>query len=394
MQNPTFIVVVLIGFSALLAAAAIDTFAPTIELLVAEEWVPQESTDRELEMSAGETLEVDLAPGGSIHIRGSDESGACIRVSFRDTDGEAFRFEFTRTRSGVEITSERLRRVNNVDVRVDIQVPRRSDLRLKTAGGGISIRNIEGNISGRTAGGQLTLEDLTGSIELTTGGGAITLTDSRLDGHVRTGGGKVLLENVEGDIDARSGGGEVIYRNVVTPDRTYPADVAYIRNAGGSIRVDDAPGGADVRTGGGDIRIRSAGSYAKARTGGGDIRIDDIDGWVEAHTGAGTIEVTMTGEPGDEKREVTLTSGLGDIWLTLPAGLSARFEIELGYTRGSSQNFEIRSAFDLAEERSTTWDSSQGTPRKYIRGTGTVGGGDNLIKIRTTNGDVHLVRAG
>jgi len=393
-QKNTFTTVAFIGIAALLTVTAIQMIAPVLEPATAEEWAPQEGTQEELEMSAGETLEVDLEPGGSIHIRGRDEPGAVVRVSFRDTDPEAFRFEFNRTRSGVEITSERLRRVNNVNVRVEVQIPRRSDLQLRTAGGGISIRNIEGTISGRTGGGQLTLENLDGHIELTTGGGEIVLTDSRLDGHVRTGGGRVLLENVEGDIEARSGGGEVVYRNVVTPERTYPADVAYIRNAGGSIRVDDAPGGADVQTGGGDIRIRSAGAYAKARTGGGDIRIDDVGGWIEARTGAGTIEVTMTGAPGDERRDVTLISGLGDIWLTLPAGLSARFDVELGYTRNSSQNFEIRSDFDLVEERTATWDDSQGTPRKYIRGTATIGGGGNLITIRTTNGDVHIAREG
>jgi hypothetical protein len=327
-------------------------------------------------MRPGETLEVDLRPGGSIHIRGWDEERALVRFTMRDTEPDAFRFEVDRTRSGVRITSERLRRVNNVNVRVDIQIPRRADVELRTGGGGISIRDIEGAIT----------------IELSTGGGEITLTDSRLDGKVSTGGGKVLVENVEGDIKASSGGGEVTYRNVVTPDHAYPADAVHIRNAGGSIRVDDAPAGAYVTTGGGNIRIRSANDYARASTGGGDIRIDAIDGWVEAGTGAGTIEVTMTGTPGDEKRDVTLKSGLGDIYLTLPSNISARFEIEVAYTQNSPQRFKIESDFDLLEERTEAWDRSQGTPRKYIRGTATFGEGRNLIKIRTTNGDVRIKR--
>jgi len=392
--------VVLFGLVALLIVVALDVFAPPVGQAEAGaagaepagSRTPQDGLDKELEMSAGETLEVNLRHGGSIHIRGWDEERASVRVSLREENADAFRFEIERVRSGVEITSERLRRVNNVSVRVDVQVPRRSDLRLRTAGGGISIRDIEGSISGRTAGGELSLENLSGSIELSTGGGEITLTDSQLDGTVSTGGGKVLLENVEGDIAASSGGGEVVYRNVVTPDHTYPADAVYLRNAGGSIRVDDAPAGAYVTTGGGNIRVRSSGEYVKASTGGGDIRIDAVDGWVEAGTGAGTIEVTMIGEPGDERRDVTLKSGLGDIYLTLPADLSARFVIELAYTRNSSRTFQIESDFDLIEERTDNWDTSQGTPRKYIRGTATVGGGRNLIKIRTTNGNVYLAK--
>jgi DUF4097 and DUF4098 domain-containing protein YvlB len=390
--------VVLFGLVALLIVVALDVLAPPTgraEAGAAGTEPPGGSTEqngleKELEMSPGETLDVNLRHGGSIHIRGWDEERALIRVSLRAENSDAFRFEIERTRSGVEITSERLRRVNNVNVRVDVQVPHQSDLRLRTAGGGISIRDIEGSISGRTAGGELTLENLSGSIELSTGGGEISLTDSQLDGTVSTGGGKVLLESVDGDIAASSGGGEVVYRNVVTPDHTYPADAVYIRNAGGSIRVDDAPAGAYVTTGGGNIRIRSAAEYVKASTGGGDIRIDEVDGWVEAGTGAGTIEVTMVGEPGEKKRDVTLRSGLGDIYLTLPADLSARFEIELAYTQNSSRTFRIESDFDLLEERTDTWDTSQGTPRKYIRAAATVGGGKNLIKIRTTNGNVHL----
>ena len=394
MKNVAFTTVALFGFFALVIVAVIDVFAPAVgrtEVGAATRTsVPQGPLEKELEMSSGEILEVNLRPGGSIHIRGWDEERALVRISLREDNADAFRFEIERTRSGVEITSERLRRLNNVNVRVDVQVPRRSDLRLRTAGGGISIRNIEGSISGRTAGGELTLENLKGSIELSTGGGEITLTDSQLDGTVSTGGGKVLVENVEGDIAASSGGGEVVYRNVVTPDHTYPADAVYIRNAGGSIRVDDAPAGAHVTTGGGNIRIRSAAGYARASTGGGDIRIEAVDGWVEAGTGAGTIEVTMIGKPGDERRDVTLKSGLGNIYLTLPSDLSARFEVELAYTQNSSQRFQINSDFDLVEERTDTWDTTQGTPRKYIRATATVGGGENLIKIRTTNGDVHL----
>lgn len=398
MKDNALSYIVLFGFVVLLIVVALDVFAPpgrqteagAAEAGPAGAPAMQNDLDHEVEMSEGETLRINLRPGGSIQIRGWDEERARVRFSLRDTDADAFRFEVERTRSGVEVTSERLRRLNNVNVRVEVQVPRRCNLELRTAGGGISIRDIEGSISGRTAGGELTLENLIGTIELSTGGGEIFLADSKLDGTVSTGGGKVLVENVEGDIKASSGGGEVVYRNVVTPNHTYPADAVYIRNAGGSIRVDDAPAGAHVTTGGGNIRLRSAGGYVRASTGGGDIRIDAVDGWVEAGTGAGTIEVTMVGEPDDGKRDVTLKSGLGDIYLTLPAGLSARFEIELAYTQNSSQRFEIRSDFDLIEERTDNWDTSRGTPMKYIRGSATVGGGSNLIKIRTTNGDVYL----
>jgi len=372
----------------------------------------QETIEREFEMSPGEVMDVNLRPGGSIDILGWDEPRAAIRVRIRNADSDAFRFDFTETGTGIEIRSEEVRNVRNVSIVVEIQLPARSDLRLRTAGGGITIRNIEGEIRGSTGGGELTLSNLKGTIRLTTGGGRIELTDSRLDGRVSTGGGSVLLENVEGDIDATSGGGNVVYRNVVTPSRTYPADAVHIRNAGGAIRVADAPAGADVRTGGGNVRIRSAGQYVKARTGGGDIdvgevegwveastgggdiTVDDVRGWVDASTGAGTIRVTMTGDPGDEKRDATLISGYGDIYLTVPANLSMEVDIELAFTRDSRRTFRIVDDFDLRQETTDTWDSSQGTPRKYIYGRATIGGGRNKIRIRTVNGNVYFRKGG
>ena len=366
----------------------------------------QETIEKEFEMSPGELMDVNLRPGGSIVIQGWEESRAVIRVEASNAD--AFQFDFAETSSGIEVRSETVRRINNVNVRVEIMLPVRSNLRLRTGGGGITIENVEGEINGRTGGGNLTLSKLKGSINLNTGGGQIELTDSQLDGRVTTGGGSVLLENVEGDIDATSGGGNVVYRNVTTPSRSYPAEAVYIRNAGGAILVEEAPGGADVRTGGGNISIRSAGQYVKATTGGGDIDIgqvngwvdastgggditvDDVMGWVEAGTGAGTIKVVMTGDPGDEKRDVTLSSGYGDIYLTVPENLSMEVEIELGFTRDSRQNFRIVDDFDIQQETTDNWDSSQGSPRKYIYGKATIGGGQNRIRIRTTNGNVYL----
>jgi hypothetical protein len=368
----------------------------------------QETIEHAFDLSGERNLEISIPSGGSIDIRGWDEMHAEARVRFRNTDPDAFRFEFDQRGQDLIIRSERLRRLEQVDLAIEVRVPRAFNLDLRTGGGGITLADIEGRIEGRTGGGELDLRHLRGSIRLTTGGGEITVLDSELDGRVSTGGGAVLVENVRGDFRATSGGGEVVYRNVVTPDRTYPGEVVNIRNAGGSIEVEDAPAGADLSTGGGEIHVRSAGSWLKARTGGGDISIGTVDGWietstgggeitidevtgrVEASTGAGEIRVTMTGDPDEGERGVDLRSGYGDIYLTLPEGLSMTVEIELSYTRDARGTYQIRSDWDLREERTETWDTSQGSPRKYIYGRAGFGDGRNVIRIRTCNGNVYL----
>jgi DUF4097 and DUF4098 domain-containing protein YvlB len=199
-----------------------------------------------------------------------------------------------------------------------------------------------------------------------------------------------LLENVVGDLDASSGGGNVIKKNVTDRWGESTGKEVHITNAGGDIRLTEAPAGADVRTGGGDIRIRSAGKFVKASTGGGNITLNSVDGWVKASTGAGEIRVEITGDPSASDRDVTLITGLGDIELTVPKGMSMDVDIELGYTRRSRGNFKIVSDFDINEERTDEWDDRRGSPRKYIYGTGKFGSGKNKIKIRTTNGNVYL----
>lgn len=352
--------------------------------------VADQDLRKEFSVSKGHTLDVDLRSGGSVEIRGWNKDLADIQVSFIDCDPDDFEFEFAQKKSGLMIRSESKRHIRSRDIRVSVMIPKKFNLHLKTIGGEISIQDIEGKIDGNTAGGSLTLENLRGEIYLTTGGGRIILKDSQIDGRVTTGGGSVLVENVEGDIEATSGGGNVVYKNVKTPSRTYPGDQVYIRNAGGALKVEEAPAGADVRTGGGNIRIRSANTFVKAATGGGDITINAVDGWVNATTGAGDIRVTMVGDPENGKRHIMLSTGTGGIDVTVPKDLSMDVDIELAYTRDKVGKYKITSDFILQEVETDTWDDMQGTPRRYIYGKASIRGGRNKVVIRTVNGNVHL----
>ena len=64
-------------------------------------------------------------------------------------------------------------------------------------------------------------------------------------------------------------------------------------------------------------------------------------------------------------------------------------DITLQYTKDSRKP-KIVSDFRIDEEETTEWDHHDGSPRKYIYGTGTVGDGKNRIRIRTINGNVYL----
>ena len=159
---------------------------------------------------------------------------------------------------------------------------------------------------------------------------------------------------------------------------------------GGDLKIDEAMNGASLKTMGGDITVNRAENFVKAETMGGDIEIKSVDGWVKAKTMGGDVKVSMTGDPAIGNRDVTLTSMGGDITLTVPDGLSMDIDIEIAYTREYQDKVKISSKYNISEERTTEWDDSHGSKRKFIYGKGSVAGGKNKIKIKTINGNVYL----
>jgi hypothetical protein len=102
------------------------------------------------------------------------------------------------------------------------------------------------------------------------------------------------------------------------------------------------------------------------------------------------MEISVRGGFGDGPDGVSVFTGYGEVTVTVPEDASIEFDIDLGFTRKSSQDFRIRSDLDLEIEHTKEWDESRGTPRKHIYGTGSVNGGEHLVKIRNTNGNVRI----
>jgi hypothetical protein len=355
----------------------------------------REPLKKEFTVEPGKKLDINLRSGGSITISGWDKNQVAVTVNFKNGDGDNWDISFDKTSDGIFIESRYTgsNHKRSGSTNFEINVPKRFDLELKTMGGGVTIDNVEGEISGKTMGGNLELSHLKGTIDLKTMGGKISLTDSDLDGKVKTMGGRVLLENVVGDVSGSSMGGNVIYKNVKSRSGESTGKVVNISTMGGAINVSDASNGANVHTMGGDIHIKSAKEFIKAKTMGGNITIDAIDGWVSSTTMGGNVTVTMTGDPAKGKRDVNLTSMGGDITLTVPSGLSMDIDLEIEYTKKSDKDYKITSDFEIQQKETDEWDNSKGSPRKYIYGKGKVKDGKHKIKIKTINGNIVLKRS-
>jgi hypothetical protein len=156
---------------------------------------------------------------------------------------------------------------------------------------------------------------------------------------------------------------------------------------GGDIELDDAPHGARVTTGGGAIVIGRSKGTVTAHTGGGDIDITEADGAAAATTGAGDVSLAMVGK---EAHPINVSSGRGDVELVLPKGANATLDLETAYTNNYGKHTKIKSDWPLNVTETDSWDSSHGTPRKYVRVRQDIGKGGPVIRVRTVNGDIRL----
>jgi len=346
--------------------------------------------------SPGEVLDLDFDAGASVDIRGWDEPSVRVRSQISGDDAPDARVGFDH-RNGVttvRTSYNEEKKIRSSSIRMEIRVPRRYDVRLHSAGGGITIVDVEGRFTGNTGGGEIVLERVKGEARLSTGGGEISVDDVDLDGHVSTGGGKVTLSRVRGGLTGSSGSGPVTYRKTERGDIgdiASPEGMLHMEKAGGDIELSEVPNGATVSTGGGDIEIGRGAGVIEASTGGGDIRIGPIAGSVIAGTGAGRVEITLVDAKGAEQ-SVEVTTGAGRVVLELPPNLDARFELETAYTRGFGRISQIDSEWSLAQEETKEWDGTEGTPRRYVRARGTAGSGRGLIRVKAVNGDIFVRR--
>ena len=378
---------------------------------------PESTYDKSYPASAGERLTLELDTGGDVDLEGWDQKQVRVHVRLGGANWRDTRVSAEREEGGIRVSSRQTGHGSSFSTSHDfeIRVPKQYDLRLRSAGGSVTIRKLEGTLRGETGGGEITLEHVRGQVDLSTGGGEIEVTDADASGSVSTGGGAVRMSRVRGGLHGSSGSGPVVYSedaagggskrvygdlNGVDVDdsgrvedaRAGASGVLTIERAGGEVVLREAPHGARITTGGGDIRVGRAGGAVEATTGGGDIEIGPVAGSVTAGTGAGDVAVTLA-SGGGQDQDVEISSGTGRVVLELPPDLDARFDLETAYTRNHTST-RIESSWKLKQEATSDWDDSEGTPRRYVRAQGVAGNGRCLIHVRTVNGDIVVRRTG
>lgn len=276
----------------------------------------EDSVNKSFSVGPGGTLTLDTARG-SIEVQGKEGNRVDIEVvrkaktSDKNQTKEIFgylRLDFSQSGNDVIVkgtkTNVSSKKLNKLNVKFILTVPRSYNVDLKTSGGSISVDDLEGTVDIRTSGGSLGLNNITGPVAGKTSGGSITI--GKVDGNVKvnTSGGSIRIENAHGTVDAHTSGGGITVNEVMS---TIQADTS-----GGSVKayISQQPKG--------DCRLK---------TSGGSITVylsNDIAVNVDAGTSGGAIHtefpVTIQGKMSKKELKAQINGGGPELYLHTSGG--------------------------------------------------------------------------
>jgi len=274
-----------------------------------------------------------------------------------------------------------------------LSVPRDMDwVKLETSGGSVFANGLSGRLDAQSGGGNIRVDDIGGAINAETGGGGIEVGNVGGDLSLHTGGGSIKVTSAKGRIQAESGGGSV---QVISG-----LQGAVLETGGGSIAVERCAGRLKVSTGGGSIDLGDIAGPVEMETGGGSIRLSSAKGPVHAQTGGGSIE--LNGVPSaraetsaggiiarfiadGDRNDSTLQTSAGDITVYLASSLNLTVRAFIEVANGH----HIRSDFPEIQVSS---EGGEYGP-KTVTAEGSLNGGGPVLKVRTTTGDIRILRA-
>jgi hypothetical protein len=348
--------------------------------------------ERSVEAAPGGRLLLDLEAGGDVHLQGWDEDRVVVRAHLGGRNWQDTIVVLEPVRGGVRL-HVRLLPLQSASTahKFDVRLPRRYDIEADSVSGALVIRDVDGTVTGQTASGRIDLERMRGRVELATGSGRVAIRDSDLDGLVTTGHGPADVVDVRGSVRVVGAGKPAAGRAVRRVDRAAfdSTQPIHIRRPAGDIDLAEARRGATVHTDGGAIRIGPSSGPVEATTGGGRIDLGPAAGSVVARTGNGDVRVSVSASD-DPARVIDILSGLGNVVIDLPANFAGEVDLETAYTDGFGRATQIGSPWMLSQQSTAEWDSTRGTPRRYVRARGRIGNGGTTLRVRTVNGDITL----
>jgi len=196
----------------------------------------EKKVDRTFNVSPGGTLIVD-ADSASVRVTGSSGNQVVVHMlaSASEDDLDGMKLEATQSGNEVNVVMRRGKmgwfRSWSGDQKIEVSVPQRFEVKVKTGGGDVELANTTGSASLNTSGGDIVARNVTGNVESNTSGGSITMDTIRGEVDADTSGGDVHLVRVDGKMRGNTSGGNVEV-DLVGANRGIVASTS-----GGSIRL-------------------------------------------------------------------------------------------------------------------------------------------------------------
>ncbi len=168
---------------------------------------PARQFDQVVQATSGDELNVDIQTGGAVHVQGWDQDAVRVEARLNLTGWRETQVLLEPAPGGVHLHARKIADSlfkTPFNHTFNIWVPRRYDVCWHSAGGQLTIADMEGTFRGSTAGGRIMLNRTRGRAELSTRAGEIQVICSSLTGSVVTEKGPIRLWQVEGDLQASS----------------------------------------------------------------------------------------------------------------------------------------------------------------------------------------------
>jgi len=247
-----------------LAAATLQLIAGTVSGAA--------TVDKSFPVRPGGTLTVD-ADIGSIDVRIGGDTAVQAHVTTsgpRSDDvsitfspfGDNLTIRCRYSRSWLSLFGQSPR------VRLEVTVPHRYNVDLKTSGGSISVGDLDGRVHSRTSGGGISLGAIHGTVQGHTSGGSIGIKSCSGSAELGTSGGSINVGEADGETRLRTSGGSI------TVERSRGRLDAH--TSGGGIHIGEAMAAVDASTSGGGIDAffsKQPRSGSRLSTSGGGVKV-------------------------------------------------------------------------------------------------------------------------
>lgn len=255
----------------------------------------EKNLDRTFTVSPGGSLNVD-ADSASVHVTASESNQVTVHMSARGSDKDLAdtKFDAVQNGNGVTVTLRRDRgswfsgRSWRSEERIDVTVPKRFVVEVRTGGGSVELEGLTGTARLNTSGGDISARNVTGKVDLRTSGGGILADTIRGDVDADTSGGDVRLLRIDGKMKANTSGGSVKC-SLVGANREISATTS-----GGDIELilpKSAAGNVEATTSGGDVKSTLPVTAALIKDGRLEGTLNGGGPSIYAHTSGGNISL-------------------------------------------------------------------------------------------------------